>query len=166
MGAVELSRISVNEEVVSILADSVKMVLETTFGLSLDLKEQRMSPSPIATGDISGVIGIFQAHQEGNMILSFPKETLFYALEKVYGTQMTELNEVVTGAAGELTNMVYGQFKKEMNAKGFALQMALPTIVSSQNHQISQVAKIKGCFLSFKIGGQYSFSLTLTINGD
>ena len=165
MGAAEkLKPLQITDSLIDTIVNSTCMVFETTFGLSAKLREKKIVKRPFAQGDISGTVGLVQNHQEGNLVLSFPKETLFHILYQIYQIEFDELNKSAQDATAEVTNMIYGQIKVRLNENGHSLQMALPNIVLSDNHEIFQCTNCDGCSLDFAIEDDHNFSITLTLN--
>lgn len=162
MEAAKVLKLSDQDELIEILISSVKLVFNAAFGFDVKVISSKSVPSPMTTGDLSGVMGLVQNFQEGNLVLSFPKETLSLAIAKIYGREFPEVDNSMIEAAAEITNMVYGQFKKEMNCKGHNLQMALPSMVTSKDHKIYQTGSCEGHFLRFAMDENHFFSSTVS----
>lgn len=52
---------------------------------------------------------------------------------------MKELNEEIKDAVGEITNMISGQARKELEELGRSLKAAIPTVVMGKNHSITHI---------------------------
>lgn len=89
-------------------------------------------------GDVSGIVSLIQETTTGSLIVSFPKETIFAILSKIYGKPFTEVNTSVKNGVGELTNMIYGVFKANKNKSGYCFRMVVPSVIIGENHMVMQ----------------------------
>ncbi len=92
----------------------------------------------VAHGDISGIIGL-AGSVKGSLALSFQEECILEIVSGMLGEPITELNAEINDAVGEITNMVSGAARKNMEAVGYTILSALPTVISGRNHNISHV---------------------------
>lgn len=99
-------------------------------------------PTDTLMGDVSGLIGIVSATFKGSVIISFPKDTFLNVISRMLGEKIYTLEKEVTDGAGEITNMIFGQAKIELNQKGYGIQTALPSVITGEGH--SHSARTKG----------------------
>jgi len=92
----------------------------------------------IATGDVSGVIGL-TGDARGSLALTFSSSCIFAVLHNMLGERHEEISPEVMDAVGELTNMISGDARKRLEADGFIINAALPTVISGKNHVIKHV---------------------------
>jgi chemotaxis protein CheX len=93
-----------------------------------------------ALGDVSAVIGITGAAQ-GSMSLTFTESCIKVIVANLLGIETTEINEEITDAVGELTNMICGDARRRLAEQGYVLQAGIPTIVSGKDHAITHIHK-------------------------
>lgn len=122
------------------LAKEIDCGVHATFGNMFGLKP-KMQPFQVqkectVQGDISGILSLMQEKSEGTFIVSFPKETIFKVLEKMYRKPFSAIDQSVKSGVGELTNIIYGVMKANLNKDGFAFKMAVPNVVVGENHTI------------------------------
>lgn len=98
-----------------------------------------------ALGDVSAIIGITGAAR-GSMALTFSEPCIKAIVSSLFGSPVTELNEEVRDAVGELTNMICGDARRRLSEEGISLQAGIPTVVSGKNHTISHICS--GPFLT------------------
>jgi chemotaxis protein CheX len=55
------------------------------------------------------------------------------------GEEIKEINGDIKDAVGEITNMVSGSARKRLEAEGFSISAAIPTVVSGKGHSIVHV---------------------------
>jgi chemotaxis protein CheX len=91
-----------------------------------------------ARGDVSGVIG-FTGSARGSLAISFSKPSILKIISNMLGENYGEINSEVRDAVGEITNMISGVARKNLEAQGLNILAAIPTIVSGENHSILHV---------------------------
>ena len=57
----------------------------------------------------------------------------------MFGEEMSEINDDIGDAVGELTNMISGQARQQLEAEGRLLKAAIPTVIMGKNHSISHI---------------------------
>ncbi len=91
-----------------------------------------------ALGEVTGVIGITGDHT-GSLSISFSKSCIATVVTNLFGTTVTEVNDEVCDAVGELTNMISGDARRRLEAQEVMLQGGTPTIVSGKGHSITHI---------------------------
>ena len=91
-----------------------------------------------AFGDVSAIIGI-TGDAQGSMALTFTEPCIKEVVHGLIGETVSEINDEVRDAVGELTNMICGNARQALQGQGINLQAGIPTIVSGKNHSISHV---------------------------
>ncbi len=104
----------------------------------------------LAKGDISGIIGL-TGSAAGSLALSFSEGAILKIVSNMLGEDLKSINGDVKDAVGELTNMVSGVARKNLEAQGFYIQAAIPTIVSGKNHSIAHVKGGPSLIITFEI---------------
>jgi chemotaxis protein CheX len=77
---------------------------------------------------IEAVIALNSAVFNGTIALCFPEKVFLGLMEKMLGEKYTEINKELEDGASELLNIIFGQAKKVLNDKGYAIQKAIPSI--------------------------------------
>lgn len=106
----------------------------------VESKAQKMylkKPGDKFTGDVSGIIGIVSETFNGSVVISFPEATFLKVMSNMLGENVTGLSGDILDGAGEITNMVFGMAKVDLNAKGYGIKTALPSVVSGKDHQLT-----------------------------
>jgi len=70
----------------------------------------------------------------GTVVLSLSKEVAVQAASTMLMAEYTELNDDVIDAVGELTNMVAGAAKAELEQ--YDLSISLPNVITGKGHEI------------------------------
>jgi len=91
-----------------------------------------------AKGDVSGIIGM-TGSARGSLALSFSERCIFKIVSNMLGENHSEINGEVRDAVGEITNMISGVARKKLEAQGYNVVAAIPTVVSGKDHAILHV---------------------------
>jgi chemotaxis protein CheX len=83
--------------------------------------------------EVSGVIGL-SGNAVGTVVLSLSRDVAMKATSVMLMTEANELNSDVVDAVGELTNMVAGAAKAELEE--YKLSISLPNVVLGKGHEI------------------------------
>ena len=82
---------------------------------------------------ISGLIGL-SGRASGMVVLNLSEEVALKAASAMLMTELTEIDEDVLDAVGELANMVAGQAKTDLEE--YELSVGLPSVVTGDGHEI------------------------------
>jgi chemotaxis protein CheX len=109
--------------------------------------------------DISGVIGL-SGEAKGSVILSFPQDSVVKIVSSFLGETITEMNNDVTDAVGELANIIAGSAKKDLAA--FKLNISLPTVIMGTEHRIFDPKDVMSMIVPFTFdGGNFDLGVNL-----
>ncbi|MGC9324183.1 MAG: chemotaxis protein CheX [Desulfomonilia bacterium] len=103
----------------------------------------------IAKGDVSGIVGL-TGESIGTLSVSFSEECILAIVSSMFGEEVTEINEDVKDAVGEILNIVSGQARKKLDALGRSLKGAIPTVITGKNHSICHITKHSIVAIPFK----------------
>ena len=104
----------------------------------------------LASGDVSGIIGL-TGSATGSMALSFSEGSILKIVSNMLGEEIKEINGDITDAVGEITNMVSGSARKELETLGLNILAAIPTVVSGKSHSIKHVLGGPSIIIPFEI---------------
>jgi chemotaxis protein CheX len=103
-----------------------------------------------ARGDVSAIIGL-TGDAIGSLALSFSEGSILKIVSNMLGEDIRELNRDIKDAVGEITNMVAGVARKHLEAEGFSIAAAIPTVVSGKDHTILHVLGGPSIIIPFTI---------------
>lgn len=86
--------------------------------------------------DVSGIIAMNSDRFTGSMAVSMGKPFAMKLYERIVGAPAPDLNDDVKDAVSELTNIIFGNAKRDLNNEGHTLAPAIPSVVSGTNHDI------------------------------
>lgn len=155
-----------NDELLRELHQGIDTTFQNMFGIKTTPGQHAVSEATVLRGDVSGIINLMQdaarENVEGSLILSFPNETIFAMLSKIYNRPFTSVDKNVRSGVGELTNIVFGVFKANLNKTGFSFQMALPNVIFGENHEVSVGRPGRALTIPFE-SAVGTFEVTLTV---
>lgn len=151
-------------ELNSMLAKTVVSAVVETFtsmtGLTPKPGPVELSKEVNIHSDISGIITMVQEQTDGVMVVSFPKETIFHILARIYQQNFLDLNSSVQQGVAEFSNIIYCQIKTNLNKSGFNLRMALPNVVIGDQHKVVNSSHGPALVVPFTISN-YTFHVIL-----
>jgi len=111
-------------------------VLETMAFIKSVPGKPYLKKDDVAKGDVTGVIGI-TGETNGTIAVTFEEACILKIVSNMFGEEMTTLNSEVADAVGELTNMISGQARRELEGLGMVFEAAIPSVVSGRGHSIT-----------------------------
>ncbi|MCG8683925.1 MAG: chemotaxis protein CheX [Desulfobacterales bacterium] len=110
-------------------------VLETMAFVTVSAGKPYVKKDNIAVGDVTGVMGLTGvAH--GTIAVTFEEKCILTIVSNMFGEEMDRLNEDIADAVGELTNMISGQARRELDEVGKVFKAAIPSVITGRNHTI------------------------------
>jgi len=101
-----------------------------------------------ASGDVSGIIGI-TGDAIGSLALSFSEKCICKIVSNMLGEEHHEVTRDIIDAVGELTNMVSGASRTQLEKMGMSVYAAIPTVVHGQGHTITHILKSPSLVIPF-----------------
>ncbi|MBI9087750.1 MAG: chemotaxis protein CheX [Desulfobacterium sp.] len=126
-------------------------VLETMAFVSVEAGAPYLKKDNVAKGDVTGVIGLTGV-ANGTISVTFQETCILDIVSNMFGEKMEELNSEIADAVGELTNMISGQARKELEELGKVFKAAIPTVVTGKNHSISHYTDGPRIAIPFFVG--------------
>jgi chemotaxis protein CheX len=107
--------------------------------------------------DISGIIGL-GGSLTASIMVHFEKESALKITSNMLGgVEYREIDGDVIDAVGEVTNMIAGGIKRELDSIGMDLELSLPIVVSGENFDTNCINKKDSVIMPFKIDGSNMF---------
>jgi chemotaxis protein CheX len=101
-----------------------------------------------AHGDVSGIIGI-TGDAVGSLAISFSEMCICNIVGRMLGETFNTINHDVLDAVGELTNMISGVSRTQLEKKGMSVFAAIPSVVFGANHTINHILKSPSIVIPF-----------------
>lgn len=134
---------------------AVQNVFKTMLATSITMGKPALKTNRLTSSDINGMIG-FAGDKKGTFSLSFNKSAAKFIYGTFIGEEIADITPDVVDAIGELTNIISGQFRVEIEKLGFKLTAALPTVIVGHNIEINFITKVPVITLpfTFDAGGE------------
>ena len=117
--------------------DATVKVFETMVQTKVVPSQPRYKESMESSGDISAVVSMIGPEICGTFVLSFNNDVFVKVISKMFQEEIKAVTPEYLDAAAELTNMIYGNAKKDIIEQKIAiLDKAIPTVVSGKGHFI------------------------------
>ena len=137
------------------ITQAVVASMQTTFNVDVTPGSAEIGRGMVSlVGDVSGVIALVQEGLEGTMTLCMTFETIRDLLPKIVGSSVSVTREMTTDAVGEITNMIFGQIKTQLNGRGYGLKLGIPSVVTGKGHFVSQFHRGSYMIIPFYLEGQ------------
>ena len=107
--------------------------------------------TPVSQGDITGIVGL-TGDMNGSLAVSFSEAAILQVVSNMFGEAFKEINDEVSDAVGEITNMICGDARRILAEKGYQFQGAIPTVIDGKNHKICHVFRGPVLVIPFTIG--------------
>ena len=91
--------------------DATLHVLETMASTKARAGKPYLKKDFVAKGDVSGVIGL-TGETSGTISVSFTENSILAIVSSMFNEEMTELNDEIKDAVGEIANMISGQARR------------------------------------------------------
>jgi chemotaxis protein CheX len=91
--------------------------------------------------DVTGIIGLLGEGVEGTMAISFAESCILRVVSNMLGEEITDLNNEIEDAVGELTNMISGAARAELETKSYSFRMAIPSVITRRGHSIAVITR-------------------------
>lgn len=112
---------------------SLKKTFQTMLGCEARRGALALKGNHRAAHLVSGVIGL-TGKAVGTVVVSFSEELALKAASTMLMAEATEINDEVLDAVGELTNMVAGAAKSELEQ--YEMKSSLPSVITGRDHEI------------------------------
>lgn len=133
-----LQSLNSSEEVLTQqLIRDVKEIFETMVGLE-DLLHLPVAIDPVTnfTDCISSLVGLAGTFN-GLVSLHMPSSLANRATGCMLGMEITEINDDVNDAMGEIANMIAGSFKQHLSKSGLDIHLSTPSVVHGKDYVIT-----------------------------
>ena len=148
------------------IAKSVTEALGMTFGLTVTPGRYEIGSGEVALhGDVSGIVGITQDRLEGTFTVCFSIASMRNIIPRLLGPGVEVTVDIAADAMGEITNMIFGRIKTDLNERGHNVRLSLPSVVRGPSHFINHLHGGRYMMMPFDVEGN-EFQVHLAIHRD
>lgn len=141
--------------------ESTIHVLKTMASTSVNGGTPYLKQDQVARGDVTAIIGLI-GDAKGSISVSFEEASILPIVSNMFGEELTELNEEIVDAVGEIANMISGQARQKLELLGRNLRAAIPTVIIGKNHTISHITNDKIIAIPFSTDeGKFTIEVSL-----
>ena len=136
-------------------------VLETMAFIKPEAGTPYLKKDYVAHGDVSGVIGL-TGKTNGTVFVTFNESCILKIVSNMFGEEFRKINNEIEDAVGELTNMICGQARKELEEIGKTFSAAIPSVITGKNHKLESITKGPKIAIPFKTDfGSFTIEVSL-----
>ncbi len=133
---------------------STKNVLETMCQTSVTAKKPELKNNTTTYGEVTGIIGMTSDRVAGCMIVSFGEACILQIVANMLMEDAkSKIDDEVTDAVGELTNMICGGAKAQLAKLDLKFDLATPTMVVGKGVEISYYSDAPTIVIPFETEG-------------
>lgn len=130
--------ITYNVNFINPFLHAVMNVLETMANIEAKPGKPYINRERTAVGDITGLLEV-SGYSSGFISLTLEKNAIIKIVNNMLFESFTEIDDQISDAVGELTNMITGQARGELGAQGMSFQAGTPTITIGKGEVIGHV---------------------------
>ena len=127
-----------NVELINPFLKSTLNVLSTMAQTEASAGQPVVKSEAVTWGVVNGVIGMAGDKLHANFVVSFDEPSILAIVSRMMMEEYTSITEEVVDAVGEITNMIVGSAKRDLEELGFSFDMAIPMMVVGTELEIAQ----------------------------
>lgn len=101
---------------------------------------------------VSAIVGM-AGTSKGMLAIHIPESTALVITSSFLMMEVSEVDEDVKDAIGELANMVAGSIKADLTEQGQDFKLSIPSVVCGAEYEIDCLADSDGVIMPFSIDG-------------
>jgi chemotaxis protein CheX len=156
--------LALGDQLAKDITKAVTDTLEKTFAINVKAGRYMIGEGVVQlNGDVSGIVGLIQEKLEGTLTVSFSLEVVRKIIPRLLGNDIEVTRDVAIDAVSEMTNMIFGQLKTELNQRGHQVRFGLPSVVTGPGHFISHLHEGQYMIMPFEMEGS-TFQVHIAIH--
>ena len=113
-------------------------ILDTTALVKVRPEPIFFKKNAISLGDITGMLHM-EGDVTGSVAVTFHKNSILGVVSAMFGEEMTEMNEEIDDAVGEISNMIAGHVTTKMGEMDKKVKVKLSRVISGKDHVIEHI---------------------------
>ena len=110
-------------------------ILQKVAGLTSEVQKPFLKTEQEGRGAVSGVVAV-KGKIPGTAAITFSKKCILSVVSTMFGENITEVNDEVRDAVGEITNMISGLVTQLYEKGGLGLKAGLDQVLMGDRHRI------------------------------
>lgn len=146
--------LNLDDDMVRTIDRAVVETFSSFMGFNPILKKSEKSEKNVSERfEISGIIAFIQESVEGTLAVRFHQDSVLRLLSRVYGEELSTVDNRVIGGVAELVNVIHGIAKEDLNLQGFHYQMCLPVVIIGENHAVVNALSGQKLIMTYDLDG-------------
>ena len=143
------------------IAEITKGVFSTM--VMLDVVDEPPLDAPVLKfhETVTSMVGLAGSHS-GILAIHCPKKLALLVTSNMLGMEVTDVDEDVNDAMGEIANMVGGDVKHIFSPKGADINLSIPTVIYGSDYALESVSNAESLVMPF-VCGEERFLLSFKI---
>jgi chemotaxis protein CheX len=153
LDATVLSDANLTEEAVrDKIAEITKGVFTTM--VMMDVVDEAPLAEPIISfhETLTSMVGLAGSHS-GILAVHCPKDLALRITSNMLGMEVTEIDDDVNDALGEIANMIGGDVKHIFSPKGADVNLSIPTVIYGSDYVLESMSSAESLVMPFVCGG-------------
>lgn len=125
--------------IIAHLLQAVVQVLKIQVSTAVELKSigatDKIETLNVA---VAAVMGITSSKYAGSLVLCFPAPIFMSLVGRMFGEDVTAIDDGNADAAGELLNIIYGMARPKINQMGYDFTPSIPTVIRGKEINVTQ----------------------------
>ena len=152
LDAAVLSEANTTEDTVrQTIAEITKGVFSTM--VMLDVVDEPPLDAPVLNfhETVTSMVGMAGSHS-GILAIHCPKKLALLVTSNMLGMEVTEVDDDVNDAMGEIANMVGGDVKHIFSPKGGDINLSIPTVIYGSDYALESISSAESLVMPFQCG--------------
>ncbi|MBU0991191.1 MAG: chemotaxis protein CheX [Proteobacteria bacterium] len=124
--------------IVNSCVESIVTILETYSVGDIKAIKPYLKKGAAIRGDIAGIMKL-GGEFNGSVAVTFTAECILGIVSNMFGEEMTEMNDEIKDAVGEMVNMMAGQVNTKMTEMQKKLKASFDTVYLGKDHPVSHI---------------------------
>lgn len=141
------------DEVRKTIAEITKGVFSTM--VMLDVVDEPPLEEPVLNfhETVTSMVGLAGSHS-GIVAIHCPKKLALMVTSNMLGMDVTDVDEDVNDAMGEIANMVGGDVKHIFSPKGADINLSIPTVIYGSDYALESISNSDALVMPFVCGDE------------
>lgn len=146
--------------IVNSFIEATLNTLETSASTKAERGKSYLKKTADATGPITGILKM-SGDYNATISITFSKNGILSIVSKLFGETMSDLNDEIKDAVGEISNMISGQATNTLAQGGGKYKVSLQTVILEEKHKIPHIGKLQPVALPFKTeDGEFTLEIS------
>jgi chemotaxis protein CheX len=148
-----LSDANLTEDAVRLsIAEITKGVFSTM--VMLDVVDELPLTEPVVSfhDTLTSMVGLAGSYS-GILAIHCPKNLAILITSSMLGMEVTEIDDDVNDAMGEIANMVGGDVKHIFSPKGADINLSIPTVIYGSDYVLESMSSAESLVMPFQCSG-------------